>query len=161
MCGVSSLSALSHLFALLCRAVTEAGSDHETPEPAKDVAVLLAPLLAPRPPSVSSQSGIHAHPPSSTPAQSAPQPSAASASQTERAEVQKFIDQQQVNSGLYAVAAGLLQRLLSQDLLPLSLEVLEEVMRLEAAVQGVLCFLTSGCPYLLMPHPCGHISRLP
>lgn len=118
---------------LLCRAVTEAGSDHESPEPAKNVVELLAPFLAAQPPDVSSQPAIHTDPAANTAAHSA-----AWAPQAEQAEVQKFIDQQHANSGLYAVASGLLEGLLSTGSVFLPSEVMEGVMSLEAAVQGEL-----------------------
>ena len=64
--------------------------------------------------------------------------SAAEASQAEQAEVSKFINQQTANSGLHAVASGLLEKLLGTGSVSLSPEVMEGVMVLKAAVQGEL-----------------------
>lgn len=116
---------------VLCRAATEAASDHESPEPAKNIVELLAPFLAAQPPDVSSQPAIHANSAANTATQSA-----AEAPQAEQAEVQKFVEQQHANSGLYAVSSGLLERLLSTGFMPLSSEVTKGVMIIEAAVQG-------------------------
>ena len=57
----------------------------------------------------------------------------------EQAEVQAFVDQQQVNSGLYAVASALLERLLSNPAMPLSAKLFGDLMRLENVVQGKSC----------------------
>lgn len=119
---------------LLCRAVTEVASDHESPEPAKNVIGLLAPFLAAQPPDVCSQPAVHADT-----ATNSAEPSAAEAPLAEQAEVQKFISQQQANGGLYAVASGLLERLLSTGNRSLSSAVLESLLTLEAAVQGEPC----------------------
>lgn len=118
---------------MLCRAVTEAGSDHESPESAKNVVELLAPFLAAQPSDVSSQPAMPGDPAANTAAHSVAQ-----APQAEQAEVQKFIDQQHANSGLYAVASGLLEGLLSTGSVSLTSEVVEGVMSMEAAVQGEL-----------------------
>ena len=129
----------------LCRAVTEVGSDHESPEPAKNVVELLAPFLAAQPPDVSSQPAMHVDAAANTAAYSA-----AEALQAEPAEVQKFIDQQHANSGMYAVASGLLERLLSTGSVTLSSEVMEGVMILEAAVQGEISMQNTGQKFQLL-----------
>ena len=121
---------------MLCRSATEAGSDHESPEPAKNVVELLAPFLAAQPADASSQPTTHADTTNGIPTQSAAGPLVSP--QAEQVEVQKFVDQQQANSGLYAVASDLLERLLSTEVMRLPSEVLEDAMRLEAAVQGEL-----------------------
>ena len=64
--------------------------------------------------------------------------STAEGPQAEQAEVLRFINQQRANSGLYAVASGLLERLLRTGFVSFSSEVKEGVMVLEAAVQGKL-----------------------
>ena len=119
-------------FTCLCRAATEAGSDHESPEPTKDVVTLLAPFLPPQPQTSGSQPAprefsVDAIVPSSPDVLSP---------EAERAEVQAFVDQQQVNSGLYAVASALLGKLLSSPAMPISPKLREDLMRLENAVQG-------------------------
>ena len=116
---------------LLCRAVTEVASDHESPESANNVIELLAPFLAAQPPDVCSQPAVHAD----TAIDSA-EASAAEAPLAEQAEVQKFISEQQATGGLYAVASGLLERLLSTGDRSLSSAVVESLLTLEAVVQG-------------------------
>lgn len=116
---------------LLCRAVTEVASDHESPESAKNVIELLAPFLAAQPPDVCGQPAMRADT-----AMDSAEPSAAEAPLAEQAEVQRFISEQQANGGLYAVASGLLERLLSTGDRSLASAVVESLLSLEAAVQG-------------------------
>ena len=116
---------------LLCRAVTEVASDHESPESAKNVVELLAPFLAAQPSDVCSQPALYAD----TATDSA-ELSAAEAPLAEQSQVQEFISQQQAKGGLYAVASGLLESLLRTGFRSLSSAVVEGLLTLEATVQG-------------------------
>jgi len=144
--NVESLLHRVSLFMLIapqvyCRAITEAGSDHDSPEPAKNVIELLAPFLAPQqedtvddPSGQDSSSGLAA---GASPVVSSP-PSA----EAEEQEVWQFVNQQERNSGLHAVAAALLTRLIlgnrAAAVLP---QVSQEILDLESCVRGKLSML--------------------
>lgn len=110
-------------------------SDHESPEPSKNVVDLLAPFLAPQPQDAESPSDVQASATISAADvdSSSSQPSA----EEEHYAVRQFLDQHKENSGLYAVAAALISRVLLSKGTSVQLPGLaQEVMDLEACVRG-------------------------
>lgn len=95
---------------------------------------LLAPFLAPQPQDAESPSDVQASAISAADADSSSsQPSA----EEEQYAVRQFLDQHKENSGLYAVAAALISRVLLSNGTSVQLPGLaQEVMDLEAYVRG-------------------------
>ena len=124
----------------LCRAATEVCSDHESPELTKNVVELLSPFLPPQPKKAGSQPAVSNDADAATAAAAAAADFPASPSvlstEVEHAQVQAFVDKQAANSGLQAVAASLLNTLFSGQSKAVALDLAEDVMQLEAAVQG-------------------------
>ncbi|DBA95749.1 TPA: Calcineurin-binding protein cabin-1, variant 3 [Trebouxia sp. C0004] len=117
------------------RAVTEASSDHESPEPTKNLVELLAPFLAPQLLCTGSQpdsasDALHTAGSTAT-ANSSQQPL-----EQEAHSVCKFIEQHHGKSGLYAVAVALLDLILGGQAVCVLSSMAQELMDLEILVRG-------------------------
>ena len=96
---------------------------------------LLAPFLVPQPQDVDSPSHVQAS--ATISAADADSSSSQSPAEEEHYAVRQFLDQHKENSGLYAVAAALISRVLLSNGTSLQLPGLaQEVMDLEACVRG-------------------------
>lgn len=128
---------MSELCLLLCRAATEGASDHESPEPTKNVVELLAPFLAPQPQCTGSQpenASAALHTAGSTATANSNQRSL----EQETHAVRQFIEQHHGNSGLYAVAIALLDLILGGEAVYALSSMAQELMDLEILVRGRL-----------------------
>jgi len=126
---------LSDLCFLLCRAATEGASDHESPEPTKNMVELLAPFLAPPPQSTGIQpdnASAALHTAGSTATTNSSQQSL----EQETHAVRHFIEQHHGNSGLYAVAVALLDLILGGETVYAVSSMTQELMDLEILVRG-------------------------
>ncbi len=120
---------------LLCRAVTEAASDHESPEPTKNVVELLAPFFCPQPQCTGTQpenASDALHTAGSTAAAKNSQQSL----EQETHAVRQFVEQHSGNSGLYAVAVALLDLVLGGEAVYALSSMAQELMDLEILVRG-------------------------
>ena len=144
---VSSEIYLSHNST--CRAVTEAGSDRETPEPSKNMVELLAPFLAPYPADAAAKGADLA-------AELEPKSSSISGSLSaaeEQQSVHEFVKQQHGNGGLYQVAAAALERVLLGNLPAKQVsDLTQELIKLESVVTGKLDASYPTCCWPVQTH---------
>lgn len=126
---------MSELRFLLCRAVTEGVSDHESPESTKNVVELLAPFLAPQPQCTVSQpenASAALHTAGSTTTANSNHQSV----EQENDAVRQFIKQHHGNSGLYVVAVALLDLILGGEAVYALSSMAQELLDLEILVRG-------------------------
>lgn len=126
---------MSELCLLLCRAVTEGASDHESPEPTKNVVELLAPFFAPQPQCLGSQPE-NASDVLCTAGGTATTNSSQQSLEQETHAVYQFIEQHHANSGLHAVAVALLDLILGGETVYALPGIAQELMDLEILVRG-------------------------
>ncbi len=135
LCTFASINSTSLESFLLCRAVTEGASDHESPEPTKNVVELLAPFLAPQPLCSDSQSE-HASAALPTAESTAAAINSQQSLEQEAHAVRQFIEQHHRSSGLYAVAVVLLDLILGGEAVHALSSMAQELMDLEILVRG-------------------------
>ena len=125
-----------------CRAVTEAGSDRETPEPSKNMVELLAPFL-PSCPADTAAKGAELAPELDTKSSSI---SGSQSAAEEQQSVHHFVKQQLGDGGLYQVGAAALERVLIGNLPAKQVsDLTQELLKLEPVVRGKLYATYVNC----------------